>query len=171
LIYLNFPSNLTGGVASNDELKSIADVILKKAPPKLAYLHDWSVVEVPNGFDFTQIAWAHQRAIDLEYGQPTAIVYRTTKGWKYGLEGKAFHAAGHKPRLGKPRAGMAYGLAHHYVQDFLETCILKVGTSTTLRQELGRVLHYLNEKSGVSLLVSAADLLGSKSVNAVATIW
>ena len=27
--------------------------------------------------------------------QPTAIVYRTRKGWQYGVEGKASHGAGH----------------------------------------------------------------------------
>lgn len=32
LIYLNFPSNPTGGVASREQLEGIADVILKKAP-------------------------------------------------------------------------------------------------------------------------------------------
>ncbi len=33
---------------------------------------------------------------DFETGQPTAIVYRTHKGWRYGVEGKASHGAGHK---------------------------------------------------------------------------
>jgi aspartate/methionine/tyrosine aminotransferase len=33
LIYLNFPSNPTGGVASRDQLQEIADVILNLAPP------------------------------------------------------------------------------------------------------------------------------------------
>jgi transketolase len=28
--------------------------------------------------------------------QPTAVVYRTTKGWKYGIEGRKSHGAGHK---------------------------------------------------------------------------
>ena len=32
----------------------------------------------------------------MDTGQPTAIVYRTTKGWRYGIEGRASHGAGHK---------------------------------------------------------------------------
>ena len=28
--------------------------------------------------------------------QPTAIVYRTVKGWKYGIEGRKSHGGGHK---------------------------------------------------------------------------
>ena len=32
----------------------------------------------------------------MDNGQPTAIVYRTTKGWRYGIEGRASHGAGHK---------------------------------------------------------------------------
>jgi transketolase len=39
---------------------------------------------------------------------------------------------------------------------------------TTLRGELGRALHHLNEASGGAFLVAAADLLGSTSVNAIA---
>jgi len=27
---------------------------------------------------------------------PTAIVYRTIKGWQYGIEGRGSHGAGHK---------------------------------------------------------------------------
>ena len=40
--------------------------------------------------------------------------------------------------------------------------------STTLRDELGRALHHLNQASGGALFVAAADLLGSTSVNKVA---
>jgi transketolase len=45
------------------------------------------------------------------------------------------------------------------------------GTSTTLRGELGRALGYLNKASGGALLVGAADLLGSTSVNTVAAAF
>ena len=34
-------------------------------------------------------------ALDLDNGQPTAVVYRTLKGWQYGIEGRASHGAGH----------------------------------------------------------------------------
>ena len=65
-------------------------------PMELAYLHDWNVILVPDGKDFQQVFAAQQKALHPESSQPTAIVYRTTKGWKYGIEGKASHGAGHK---------------------------------------------------------------------------
>jgi transketolase len=64
-------------------------------PAELAYLHDWNVVFVPDGFDWQQITFAQRLALDLHNGQPTAIVYRTIKGWRYGMEGRASHGAGH----------------------------------------------------------------------------
>jgi len=65
-------------------------------PVELAYLHDWNVIYVPGGFDFNQILAAQQAALRMDNRQPTAIVYRTTKGWQYGIEGRASHGAGHK---------------------------------------------------------------------------
>ena len=65
-------------------------------PPELAYLHDWNVILVPDGKDFQQILAAQRRAASIDNSQPTAIVYRTVKGWQYGIEGKASHGAGHK---------------------------------------------------------------------------
>lgn len=64
-------------------------------PAEFAYLHDWNVIYVPDGFDWQQIVTAQRLALSLENGQPTAIVYRTVKGWKYGIEGRASHGAGH----------------------------------------------------------------------------
>jgi len=64
-------------------------------PAELAYLHDWNVIYVHDGFDWQQITFAQRLALDLHNGQPTAIVYRTIKGWRYGLEGRASHGAGH----------------------------------------------------------------------------
>ena len=64
-------------------------------PAELAYLHDWNVIYVPDGFDWQQITFAQRLALDLHNGQPTAIVYRTIKGWRYGIEGRASHGAGH----------------------------------------------------------------------------
>jgi transketolase len=64
-------------------------------PMELAYLHDWNVIYVPRGMDFRQILAAQRRAAKMENSQPTAIVYRTTKGWKYGVEGRGSHGAGH----------------------------------------------------------------------------
>jgi transketolase len=65
-------------------------------PIELAYLHDWNVIRVPDGREYQQVVAAQRRALQFENGQPTAIVYRTTKGWGYGIEGKASHGAGHK---------------------------------------------------------------------------
>jgi transketolase len=64
-------------------------------PVELFYLHDWNVVFVPDGKDVQQVVAAQRAALALTTGQPTAIVYRTVKGWQYGIEGKAAHGAGH----------------------------------------------------------------------------
>jgi transketolase len=66
------------------------------SPPELFYLHDWNVIFVPDGRDFLQIAAAQRAALEIGNGQPTAVIYRTLKGWQYGIEGKAAHGAGHK---------------------------------------------------------------------------
>jgi transketolase len=219
-------------------------------PAELFYLHDWNVIEVPDGRDFQQVIAAQRMAASMATGQPTAIVYRTVKGWKYGIEGRASHGAGHKlcsegfyqalaelsartscalpscdasghrcemggdgpavqeqcfydallllrdavekdrptadaiaarldaarkrldargrrPREGAPRVEAVYELAAAGLRPPAELA-LKPGTVTTLRGELGRALQQYNRASGGSLLVGAADLLGSTSVNAVA---
>ncbi len=64
-------------------------------PAELAYLHDWNVILVPDGFDWQQITMAQRLALEIDNGQPTAIIYRTVKGWQYGIEGRASHGAGH----------------------------------------------------------------------------
>jgi transketolase len=65
-------------------------------PMELCYLHDWNVIVVPDGHDFQQILSAQRLARSMPSKQPTAIVYRTRKGWKYGIEGRESHGAGHK---------------------------------------------------------------------------
>jgi transketolase len=65
-------------------------------PMELSFLHDWNVILVPDGKNFQQIFAAQHKAAALDNDQPAAIVYRTTKGWQYGIEGKASHGAGHK---------------------------------------------------------------------------
>ncbi len=65
-------------------------------PAELFYLNDWNVIEVPDGTSFQQIVAAQRHALSHENGQPTAIIYRTTKGWRYGIEGRASHGAGHR---------------------------------------------------------------------------
>ncbi len=65
-------------------------------PMELFHIHDCNVIYVPNGHDFNQIFAAQKLAAQLPNHQPTAIIYRTVKGWKYGIEGKASHGSGHK---------------------------------------------------------------------------
>lgn len=65
-------------------------------PAELFRIHDFNVIFVPNGHDFEQIFAAQKLALEQPGHQPTAIVYRTVKGWKYGIEGRASHGAGHK---------------------------------------------------------------------------
>ncbi len=49
-------------------------------PRELFYLHDWNVVDVPDGHDFQQVVAAQRHALALHTGQPTAIVYHTQQG-------------------------------------------------------------------------------------------
>ncbi len=219
-------------------------------PAELAYLHDWNVIYVPDGKDFQQVIAAQRLAAKLGNGQPTAIVYRTVKGWQYGIEGRASHGAGHplcseafyealkplapepkqalpcclgldkprcagpdgaavmeacfwdalqvirrevekrgpmvehlagrlraartrleargrKPRAGAPRVEAVYELAAKAGATMPDALKLAPGAVTTLRNELGRVLNHYNQASGGALFVSAADLLGSTSVNKI----
>jgi transketolase len=64
-------------------------------PVEFALLHDWNAILVPDGMDFEQVFAAQRRALAIRNDQPTAIVYRTRKGWQYGVEGRASHGAGH----------------------------------------------------------------------------
>ncbi|MCP4579991.1 MAG: hypothetical protein GY839_00125, partial [candidate division Zixibacteria bacterium] len=66
------------------------------SPVEFLYLHDWNVIYVPDGFDFDMVIRAQHIAKAGLNDQPTAIVYKTVKGWKYGIEGKNSHGAGHK---------------------------------------------------------------------------
>lgn len=65
-------------------------------PAELFAMHDWNVISVSDGTDFGEIAAAQRAALEMNTGQPTAVVYRTRKGWRYGIEGRASHGAGHK---------------------------------------------------------------------------
>jgi len=64
-------------------------------PCELTYLHDWNTILVEDGKDFRQILTAQRLAQTFDNGQPTAIVYKTIKGWNYGIEGSKSHGAGH----------------------------------------------------------------------------
>ena len=66
-------------------------------PAELGYINDWNVIFVDDGFDFKKVLTAQNFAYHNKINkQPTLIVYRTIKGRKYGMEGKASHGAGHK---------------------------------------------------------------------------
>ncbi len=64
-------------------------------PVEFCYLHDWNVIRVPDGKDFHQVLAAQAIAKEKRNDQPTAVVYRTIKGWRYGIEGRKSHGAGH----------------------------------------------------------------------------
>jgi len=66
------------------------------SPDRIFCINDWNVIKVKDGMDFKQILLAQKFALNLKTEKPTAIVYRTKKGWKYGIEGKASHGKGHK---------------------------------------------------------------------------
>lgn len=86
-------------------------------PMEFFYLHDWNVVQVKDGFDMGQVLTGQRRALEIGNGQPTAVVYRTEKGWRYGVTGKKSHGGGHgqgsdayvdalRPLLGDAAAGV-----------------------------------------------------------------
>jgi transketolase len=217
-------------------------------PAEFAYLHDWNVVLVEDGKDLQSIFAAQRKAAVIQNDQPTAIVYRTVKGWHYGIEGKASHGAGHalcsvdfynavKPLLDltgedldlckdeqlckggsesavvekcfwdsllvvrdalemnkdvtKALAGRILASQHRLnslhrtkrvqapdvsrvyseltrAENVPDQLVLSPGSKTTLRGELGKVLQYFNRVSSGAFLTSAADLLGSTSVNVIA---
>ncbi len=67
-------------------------------PRELLLTQGFNVINVADGFDFQQVNTAQKQALaqSLSSQSPTAIVYRTTKGWRYGVEGKKSHGGGHK---------------------------------------------------------------------------
>jgi len=211
-------------------------------PAELCYVHDWNVIFIPDGHDIRQIAAAQHLALSQENHQPTALVYRTRKGWKYGVEGKDSHGAGHKfcsdgyfqslmefentfnvsfPRFEgaqipervernyydtllviraaiesnkflhetavrkiaaaqgrlatrdrRERQDVPTLRALYTDEDFTETTIpkelsLPAGSSVTLRDVLGKALNVLNQKTHGAIIGSAADLLGSTSLNQI----
>ncbi len=65
-------------------------------PVEIAWVHDWNVVLVSDATDFRQVLAAQALALKFNNRQPTCVVYRTVKGWHYGIEGSPSHGAGHK---------------------------------------------------------------------------
>ncbi len=89
-------------------------------PRELFFLQDWNVIWVPDGRDLGAVAAAQHAALGLDTGQPTAIVYSTVKGWRYGIEGRQSHGAGHK--LCSPEFYAAMGPLLTEYGESLPTC-------------------------------------------------
>lgn len=64
-------------------------------PRDLFMVHGFNVIDVEDGKSFPQVVAAQDAVLKLKNHQPTAVVYRTIKGWKYGIEGSKSHGAGH----------------------------------------------------------------------------
>jgi transketolase len=71
------------------------------------------------------------------------------------------------PRADAPRVEAVYETAREMLAAAPEDLMSKVGSSATLRGELGLALAHCNRRSGGALLTAAADLLGSTSVNVI----
>jgi transketolase len=73
------------------------------------------------------------------------------------------------PREGVSHVREVYETAEREARRIPDELELEPGTTTTLRAELGRVLNYYNKVSRGAFLVAAADLLGSTSIDKVAS--
>jgi len=65
-------------------------------PVELMRMHDWNVIFAGNGHKSANVHAALDAAEKIDNDLPTAIIYRTVKGWRYGVEGKKSHGGGHK---------------------------------------------------------------------------
>jgi len=208
-------------------------------PAEIGYLNDWNVIEVADGMDFRQVFAAQEQALAMDNGQPTMVVYPTVKGWKYGIEGRASHGAGHgfcsegyyqsleeferefeqdiphfagdgkdeeaveksyydslmtvrgvleaQPELCRYFAGRIAQARERLTKrarklhakaprvealfeggdaasTIPEELRLEPGSSTSLRAAMGKVMGYLNRRSGGALFAASADLHGSTNV-------
>ena len=90
LIYLNFPSNPTGGVASQEQVKALAELILEKTPPNVRVYSDeayeaivfdgedhFSIASVPGMEKRTIIASAVSKTYSWTGGRVGWAVYPT----------------------------------------------------------------------------------------------
>jgi len=92
LIYLNFPSNPTGGVASREQIEALAELILEKTPPNVRVYSDeayeaivfdgedhFSIASVPGMEERTIIASAVSKTYSWTGGRVGWAVYPTVK--------------------------------------------------------------------------------------------
>jgi transketolase len=71
-----------------------------------------------------------------------------------------------KPSTSRPFVDLTYVVAEGAAAASPpQELMLKSGTKTTLREQLGRVLNHYNIATGGAFVVAAADLLGSTSIN------
>ncbi|MCJ7815777.1 MAG: pyridoxal phosphate-dependent aminotransferase, partial [Xanthomonadales bacterium] len=95
LIYLNFPSNPTGGVASREQLEALATLILEKTPPNVRVYSDeayeaimfdgkehCSIASVPGMEERTIIASAVSKTYSWTGGRVGWAVYPTVEDAK-----------------------------------------------------------------------------------------
>ncbi len=108
-------------------------------PAEFCYLHDWNVISVENGHDISQVLAAQKYAMENVNTQPTAIIYRTVKGWKYGIEGRKSHGAGHD-FCSEEFRGTLKPLEERFGVSFPEWCADKTPTSIE-----GNFFDYLME--------------------------
>ncbi|MCX7648726.1 MAG: hypothetical protein N2Z60_08950, partial [Elusimicrobiales bacterium] len=206
---------------------------------ELFYINDWNVINVTNGLDFFQILTAQKFVSFIETNQPTAVIYRTIKGWKYGIEGRSSHGSGHKfasdgyyqtlkefeetfnkkmpkycaskptpesieecfydtlmiiretikenkkitqmavekitkaknklDELNRKKLNSNLDVSKAYKLDIStpQELVLKPDTEITLREVIAKSLNQINKITGGSVMVSAADLFGSTSVNLI----
>jgi transketolase len=78
------------------------------------------------------------------------------------------HGRARTPREGAPDVAATYETAAREAQHTPDELRLTIGSSTTLRQQLARSLHYLNRASRGAFFVGSADLFGSTSVSTIA---
>jgi transketolase len=126
-------------------------------PVEFALLHDWNAILVPDGMDFKQVFAAQRRARAMENDQPTAIVYRTRKGWQYGIEGRASHGAGH---------GLCADGFFQAVQPFIAQTPAQLPRceSANQRCQAGKESDVLEECFWEALTLIRAALEGSRSM-------
>ena len=92
LIYLNFPSNPTGGVATREQLEGIADVIKRKCGPEVRVYSDeiyehilfdgskhFSIASVPGMESRTIIASGHSKSFSWTGGRVGYAVFPTAE--------------------------------------------------------------------------------------------
>lgn len=92
LIYLNFPSNPTGGVASRQQIEALAELILEKTPPHVRVYSDeayeaivfdgedhFSIASVPGMKERTIIASAVSKSYSWTGGRVGWAIYPTVK--------------------------------------------------------------------------------------------